>query len=93
MKTSKIRATVRAAAAHFSLRRVTLFGSQANGTATEKSDVDLLVEFSAPVTLLTLASLRDCLEELLGVPVDIVHGPLRSTDLLEIESEVPIYAA
>lgn len=44
-------------------------GSRADGTNREDSDVDLIIEFSAPITLLTISKLRCELEELLGVAV------------------------
>ena len=70
-----------------------LFGSYAKGKASENSDVDLIVEFSRPVTLITIAMVKQFLEELLGRSVDIIHGPLRPTDLLDIDKEIEIYAA
>jgi len=36
------------AATQFSLEKVSYFGSYADGNATEKSDLDVLVEFSDP---------------------------------------------
>ncbi len=77
----------------YSISRVVLFGSRANGTAKPTSDVDLIIEFSAPVTLITLSLISQNLEELLHTDVDIIHGPIRSTDLLEIDKEIEIYAA
>lgn len=50
------------------IRRLALFGSQANGTAKPNSDVDLLVDFepgSVP-GLLGIAELEDELSRLLG---------------------------
>ena len=77
----------------YPMKSVILFGSRADGTNREDSDVDLLVEFSEPVTLLTLSKLQLELEEVLQLHVDVVHGPLRATDLLEIHKEVILYAA
>lgn len=77
----------------YSISRVVLFGSRANGTAKPTSDVDLIIEFNAPVTLITLSLISQNLEELLHTDVDIIHGPIRSTDLLEIDKEIEIYAA
>ncbi len=77
----------------YSISRVVLFGSRANGTAKPTSDVDLIIEFNAPVTLITLSLISQSLEELLHTDVDIIHGPIRSTDLLEIDKEIEIYAA
>jgi hypothetical protein len=36
------------------------------------SDVDLLVEFSKPISLLTLVSLENYLSEIIGVKADVV---------------------
>ena len=48
-----IRAAVHRAAAEYPVKRVELFGSYANGTADEESDVDFLVEFAEnPTSLL-----------------------------------------
>lgn len=77
----------------YSISKVTLFGSRANGTARTESDVDLIVEFSVPVTLITLSQLSQDLEEMLHTGVDVVHGPIRNTDFLEIDKEIEIYAA
>lgn len=77
----------------FPVSRVTLFGSVANGTATEGSDVDLIVEFSSDISLLTLSQLKYRLEDVLFCPVDVIHGPLRETDMIEIDKVVDLYAA
>ena len=77
----------------YRISRVVLFGSRANGTATPSSDVDLIVEFSSPVTLITLSKLSQALEDILHTSVDVIHGPIQSTDLLEIDREIELYAA
>ena len=77
----------------FNISKITLFGSRADGTNREDSDVDLIVEFFSPVSLLTISALRCRLEELLGLEVDIIHGPIRSGDLIEIGKVVELYAA
>ena len=77
----------------YPIKRVALFGSRATGTNRENSDIDLIMEFSASITLFTLSAIKLQLEERLQLCVDIVHGPLRDTDMLEIEQEVEIYAA
>lgn len=48
------------------------FGSVARDEAGAGSDVDVLVEFSVPVTLFEFARLRRLLESLLDRPVDLV---------------------
>ena len=88
-----IRALIIPAAGEFSVSRIVLFGSRADGSNREDSDVDLIVEFSHPVSLLTLAAFQCRLEELLGLDVDVIHGPLRDGDLIEVGKVVELYAA
>jgi len=56
------------------VRNPRLFGSAARGDDTRGSDVDLLVDLGDEVTGFGLARLRLELEELLGVPVDLVSS-------------------
>lgn len=77
----------------YPIKRVVLFGSRADGKQREDSDVDLIMEFTESVSLLTLSQIKLRLEELLNLNVDIVHGPIRSDDLLEINKEVELYVA
>lgn len=62
----------RAELAAFGLRRLALFGSVARDEAGPDSDVDVLVEFEGKPTFDRYAGLYDCLEDLLGIPVDLV---------------------
>jgi predicted nucleotidyltransferase len=55
-----------------SVREVWLFGSAARGELHAASDVDLLIDFEAPVTLFEFARLRRYLESVLQRPVDLV---------------------
>ena len=93
MQIDKIKAAVLQVVAHYPVSRITLFGSQAAGTAKDDSDVDLIVEFFQPVSLMTLAGMKCDLEEILQVNVDLIHGPLRNTDMIEVGQEVVLYAA
>lgn len=52
--------------------RGALFGSFARGAATERSDVDILVEFTGAKGLLDIAALELELSDLLGRPVEVV---------------------
>jgi len=52
-------------------RNVRVFGSVARGMDRETSDLDLLVDADATVTLFTLAGLELALGQLLGVRVDV----------------------
>ena len=77
----------------YPIKKVVLFGSRATGTNREDSDVDLIMEFFTPITLLMLSKIRYQLEEVLGLRVDVIHGPIRDTDLLDIGEVVELYAA
>ncbi len=71
-----------------------MFGSYADGSNTEQSDVDLMVEFNTDtVSLLTLSALKNSMEENLGVSVDIIHAPIDEDALTEPKKVVEIYAA
>lgn len=69
---------VRPGLAEFPIRSLAVFGSVARDEATATSDVDVLVEFSAPVGLLAFVRLKRQLESALGVRVDLTTvGALR----------------
>jgi predicted nucleotidyltransferase len=53
--------------------RVRVFGSHATGVATATSDVDLLVVLAPDRDLLDLIGLKQDLEALLALPVDVVE--------------------
>ena len=54
------------------VKELWLFGSAAREELKAGSDIDILVDFNAPVTLFEFARLRRRLESLLGRPVDLV---------------------
>ena len=93
MTTDDIKRTVVTFVDKYSIKSIVLFGSRANGTNTANSDVDLIVEFFNPVSLITLSKLKLDVEAALGLDVDIVHGPLSSNDMIEVGKEVVLYAA
>ena len=55
----------------FGVRSIAIFGSYARGEETELSDVDILVEFERPIGW-EVVDLKDYLESLLGIKVDLV---------------------
>ncbi len=59
-------------AAKHGAKNVRLFGSFTRGTATESSDVDLLVELSEGRTLLDIVAIKQDVEDVLGRPVHVV---------------------
>ena len=87
-----IRACVAEIAEFFGVKKVSLFGSYALGRETEKSDVDLLVEFNEDsVSLFKLSDMRYELENLMSRKVDLIHAPIPEDSFLEIEKEILLY--
>ncbi len=68
----KQRAAVRDAAARFRTANPRVFGSVLHGDDADGSDLDLLVDPLPGTTLFDLGGLQVELEELLGVPVDLL---------------------
>jgi len=67
--------------------RSAIFGSIARGEGTEKSDLDILVEFQGEKSLLDLVSLQFALQDALNMKVDVVTyrsvHPLLKEKILE----------
>lgn len=55
----------------YNLKNLAIFGSFAREEATDKSDIDILVEFNKPIGL-DFVTLAEELEEILGIKVDLV---------------------
>ena len=66
------RAAVREVASRFRAANPRIFGSVLHGTDRDGSDLDLLVDALPGATLFDLGGLHAELEELLGVPVDLL---------------------
>ncbi len=58
--------------ARFGVTRLALFGSTVRDSATDDSDVDVLVDFDGPATSKRYFGVQFYLEDLLGRPVDLV---------------------
>jgi predicted nucleotidyltransferase len=69
---SRLRAHGPALREEFGVRRLRVFGSLARGSAGPESDVDVLVDFQAPVSAKRFYGLQFSLEDLLGRSVDLV---------------------
>ena len=90
----EIKKVVAKVAPEYNLKKVTLFGSRANGNNREDSDIDLIVDFPEDAGLLTLISLKHKLEDIFNLSVDVVsRGGITEKSILEIDKEVKIYAA
>ena len=91
----KIADVAKIIAKEYPILKIQLFGSYAEGKNNPDSDVDILIEFDsvAVVTLLTLCRIKNQMEELLKVPVDIITLPIPEDSMLEINKVVSLYAA
>lgn len=56
----------------FKVKEIGIFGSYVRGEQKKKSDIDILVEFSEPISLFRFIDLEFYLEGLLGAKVDLV---------------------
>ena len=87
-----IKTTVMPLAQKYNVEKVDLFGSYANGSATEESDIDFLVKFGSEVpSIFKVMGFREELEIGLKNPVDVVTLPLSRPNLLSIEKVVNVY--
>lgn len=93
MTIEAIKKAVSVIVTEYPISRVVLFGSRAAETNRADSDIDLIIEFSDSVTLLTLSAIKIRLEEMLSLDVDVIHGPIKNTDLIEVDRMVELYAA
>jgi uncharacterized protein len=86
------RAAILDLARKYGVKELRVFGSVRRREATTNSDVDFLVEWKRPVSLLTYAGFRSDLEDLLGRRVDLANrGGLHPAIGPRIEAEaVPI---
>lgn len=56
----------------FKVKSIGIFGSYIRGEEKEKSDLDILVEFEEPISLLKFIALENYLSDSIGVEVDLV---------------------
>lgn len=54
------------------VKRLALFGSVVRGEEASESDIDMLVEFTQPISLSLYMNLKFYLEELIGREVDLI---------------------
>ena len=56
----------------FKVKEIGIFGSFVRGEQSERSDIDILVEFSEPIGFFAFIDLEDHLSEILDAQVDLV---------------------
>lgn len=56
----------------YKIKEISIFGSYIRGEQIETSDIDILVDFERPVSLLHIISFENYLSYLLGIKVDVI---------------------
>ena len=56
----------------FKIKEIGIFGSFIRGEQKQKSDIDILVEFSEPISLFEFIDVEEHLSDILGIKVDLV---------------------
>ncbi len=56
----------------YNVKSIAIFGSYVRETQTKESDIDTLVEFKKPISLIQFIKLENYLLELLGLKVDLI---------------------
>jgi len=56
----------------FKVKEMGIFGSYVRGEEKKRSDIDVLVEFEEPISLLEFVALERHLSEIIGKKVDLV---------------------
>ncbi len=76
----------------YPVKKLSIFGSYADGSATEGSDLDMLIEFSSTeVSLFLLSEIKDEIQSKLNREIDLIHAPIDEGALIKIDRVVDIY--
>ena len=75
--------------------RLSVFGSVARGEATKESDIDFLVHFAKPKSLLAIIGLEEQIEAVIGRSVDLLTEAALSPYVRDniVQDSVVIYEA
>jgi predicted nucleotidyltransferase len=73
----------------YHVTRIGIFGSFSQGGQTEKSDLDLVVEFERPIGMMAFVHLKKQIAERIGIQVDLVtpdglHPLIRNAVMREV---------
>jgi len=68
----------------YKVREIGIFGSFARGEQTQKSDIDILVDFEETPDLLWFINMEEYLGEILGAKVDLVRKPVIRKELRDV---------
>jgi uncharacterized protein len=68
----KIRESIVAILTRYDAERIAVFGSYARGDAGDHSDIDILVRFARPKSLIQIVQIEDEIRKSIHVKVDLV---------------------
>ncbi len=68
----------------YGVKKIAIFGSRARGDATQVSDLDIIVWFDKPLSLMKLVQIEEELKVHLQIKVDLLTNQAISTYLQEI---------
>ncbi len=68
----------------FKVKTIAIFGSYVRKEQKKGSDIDILVEFETPVSLLHIVSLENHLSDILGIKADVVPKKNIRKELREV---------
>jgi len=68
----EIRESIVAILTRYGAERIAIFGSYAGGEAGDRSDIDILVRFARPKSLIQLAQIEDEIRMSIHMKVDLV---------------------
>lgn len=86
-----IRANQPLLAKQFFVRRLGVFGSVARNLQNDASDIDMLVEFTQPVSMFQFLTLEQKLADLLGRKIDLVTPDALKSAIKETVLRETIY--
>lgn len=75
----------------FSVREIGLFGSYVRNEQKPVSDLDILVDFEKPVSLMKIVALENFLNDMLGIKTDVVPKDDVRSELRNIIYEETVY--
>jgi len=68
----KIRESIVAILSRYDAERIAIFGSYARGDAKSRSDIDILVRFARPKSLIQIVQIEDEIKKSIHMKVDLV---------------------
>ena len=89
----QIRQLIKPIADAYGVKKVSVFGSYSRGTASDQSDLDLLISKGKIRSLFQLSGFRLAIEDALRLPVDLVTSEANDRAFLSLiaPDEVTIY--